>query len=342
MVSYQKNNYRHTLFLSHEEKENLVGWKYKSIDNSITTQILTEFWDVCLAFVPDNVSPNLLTLGGLLCLIQSMVLTINCYETRPILTSFLNIILIFAYQCLDAIDGKQARKTRSGSPVGELFDHICDAVGILLIVKTICISLNINGIWTQYLIINIAELTFLKEHLQAFTHVDRVVEFGKYTGPGEVLFGVLALLMFNLLVPGFFNSILLTLNIDKFLFIVLVYTVGKIVTHLVYHSDIITRDSLLLCFFFRFMGVYLLFDYKDTLINMLSVYLDGLFWTILTGDLILSKMAKRKIHPIITIFAFLSSISIYTVPVLFGIYFNSVFNSLLDHMNLYMFRITQR
>lgn len=35
---------------------------------------------------------------------------------------------LFAYQALDAIDGKQARRTKSSSPLGELFDHGCDSV----------------------------------------------------------------------------------------------------------------------------------------------------------------------------------------------------------------------
>lgn len=35
---------------------------------------------------------------------------------------------LFIYQSLDAIDGKQARRTGSSSPLGELFDHGCDSV----------------------------------------------------------------------------------------------------------------------------------------------------------------------------------------------------------------------
>lgn len=30
---------------------------------------------------------------------------------------------LFAYQSLDAIDGKQARRTGASGPLGELFDH---------------------------------------------------------------------------------------------------------------------------------------------------------------------------------------------------------------------------
>lgn len=360
-------------FLSYHEKQNVVNWTYRSIDNSISTQLLTVYWDVCLALVPENVAPNVLTLGGLLCLIQSTVLTQFLYESRPFLTTLLNIALIFSYQALDAIDGKQARKTKSGSPVGELFDHICDAVGLLFIVRTVCLSLGIDSIWTQYLIINITGIQFMKEHLEAFIRKDRVVEFPRYTGPGEILLATLSLLFLNAIVP--LKRLLVHFLIDKILFIVLIYVIARFVTDLL-KTDFITRDTALLCFFLRFMAVYLFFDWlpqlsqaqhtsksippnwfqdmDDALVpadekigyellyiyeNTTTIYLHGLFWTIMTGDLIVSKMAKRKLHPIMPIFALLSSISIYTVPISFGIYFYSVFNSLLNHMNLAMFRI---
>ncbi len=41
---------------------------------------------------------------------------------------FLSALGLFIYQSLDAIDGKQARRTNSSSALGELFDHGCDAV----------------------------------------------------------------------------------------------------------------------------------------------------------------------------------------------------------------------
>jgi len=39
---------------------------------------------------------------------------------------------MFFYQTMDALDGKQARRTGSSSPLGELFDHGCDAVTTVL------------------------------------------------------------------------------------------------------------------------------------------------------------------------------------------------------------------
>ncbi|ERE89542.1 cholinephosphotransferase 1-like protein [Cricetulus griseus] len=46
----------------------------------------------------------------------------------PYWTYFLCALGLFIYQSLDAIDGKQARRTNSCSPLGELFDHGCDSL----------------------------------------------------------------------------------------------------------------------------------------------------------------------------------------------------------------------
>ena len=46
----------------------------------------------------------------------------------PRFSCFLCGLGLFVYQTLDAIDGKQARRTNSSSPLGELFDHGCDSL----------------------------------------------------------------------------------------------------------------------------------------------------------------------------------------------------------------------
>lgn len=40
---------------------------------------------------------------------------------------FVSCICVFVYQTMDAIDGKQARRTGTSGPLGQLFDHGCDA-----------------------------------------------------------------------------------------------------------------------------------------------------------------------------------------------------------------------
>jgi ethanolaminephosphotransferase len=42
-------------------------------------------------------------------------------------------ILIFTYNTLDNIDGKQARRTKTSTPLGMLFDHGCDSLSCFLV-----------------------------------------------------------------------------------------------------------------------------------------------------------------------------------------------------------------
>ena len=49
-------------------------------------------------------------------------------DQAPRYVTFVCAIGLFIYQTLDAIDGKQARRTQTSSPLGELFDHGCDSV----------------------------------------------------------------------------------------------------------------------------------------------------------------------------------------------------------------------
>ena len=46
----------------------------------------------------------------------------------PLLTG----ICVFAYQTLDNMDGKQARRTGSSSALGMIFDHTCDAINAVV------------------------------------------------------------------------------------------------------------------------------------------------------------------------------------------------------------------
>ncbi|KAF2547389.1 hypothetical protein F2Q70_00023021 [Brassica cretica] len=76
---------------------------------------------------PDPDPPNMITLMGFMFLVTSSLLG---YIYSPQLDSppprwvhFEHGSLLFLYQTFDAVDGKQARRTNSSSPLGELFDH---------------------------------------------------------------------------------------------------------------------------------------------------------------------------------------------------------------------------
>ncbi|XP_041010414.1 choline/ethanolaminephosphotransferase 1-like isoform X2 [Juglans microcarpa x Juglans regia] len=89
----------------------------------------------CLAFGKFP-SPNMITLTGFIFLGISALLG-YIYSPRldtppPRWVHVAHGLLLFLYQTFDAVDGKQARRTNSSSPLGELFDHGCDALACAL------------------------------------------------------------------------------------------------------------------------------------------------------------------------------------------------------------------
>lgn len=54
---------------------------------------------------------------------------------------------VFFYLHMDALDGKQARRTKTSSPLGQLFDHGCDALAVHFILVTMVTSLQLKHEW---------------------------------------------------------------------------------------------------------------------------------------------------------------------------------------------------
>ncbi|KAM1082168.1 hypothetical protein ACFX13_021206 [Malus domestica] len=99
----------------------LHKYKYSGVDHSYTAKyVLQPFWS------------SFITLIGFMFLLTSALLG-YIYSPRldsapPRWVNFAHGLLLFLYQTFDAVDGKQARRTNSSSPLGELFDHGCDAL----------------------------------------------------------------------------------------------------------------------------------------------------------------------------------------------------------------------
>ncbi|XP_028092498.1 choline/ethanolaminephosphotransferase 1 [Camellia sinensis] len=111
----------------------LHRYKYSGVDHSyVAKYVLQPFWRRSVNFFPLWMPPNMITLTGFMFLVISALLG---YIYSPKLDSppprwvhFAHGLLLFLYQTFDAVDGKQARRTNSSSPLGELFDHGCDAL----------------------------------------------------------------------------------------------------------------------------------------------------------------------------------------------------------------------
>jgi ethanolaminephosphotransferase len=115
--------------------QGLAQYKYVAGAYSVLDNLLNPFWYACSDALPLWLAPNLITLIGTFFLL-SMGVVLHLLDPLlqgrapwPAYVWF--AVCVWMYQTLDAVDGKQARRTNSSSPLGQLFDHGCDALGTM-------------------------------------------------------------------------------------------------------------------------------------------------------------------------------------------------------------------
>lgn len=69
----------------------------------------------------------------------------NLSEVVPQWLCATNFLCLWLYQTLDALDGKQARRTGTSSPLGELFDHGCDALTTIFVGLSVACTLRLGS-----------------------------------------------------------------------------------------------------------------------------------------------------------------------------------------------------
>ncbi|KAL7522978.1 hypothetical protein ACHAWX_007756 [Stephanocyclus meneghinianus] len=139
-------------YLSSHAATVLPRYRYHGEDLSLLYKyVLSPLAGGVVDRIPMWVAPNVITLGGLALMALSYGVIWACcpglYEGNEHVVSnlngesrggvpsqifLLNGIAMLLYQTLDNMDGKQARRTGSSSPLGLLFDHGCDAVNSIL------------------------------------------------------------------------------------------------------------------------------------------------------------------------------------------------------------------
>ncbi|KAK0224724.1 choline ethanolaminephosphotransferase [Armillaria nabsnona] len=145
-------------YLPQQSLENLKKYSYKGVDKSLVSRyVLNPFWNWFVTLWPMTVAPNTITLSGL-CIVFMNFLTMIYYDPAyltekggatplPSWIYFTWGIGLFLYQSFDAIDGKQARRTGMAGPLGEMFDHGCDALNTTLEVIICAQAMNLGRSW---------------------------------------------------------------------------------------------------------------------------------------------------------------------------------------------------
>ncbi|XP_017051211.1 cholinephosphotransferase 1 isoform X2 [Drosophila ficusphila] len=174
--------YREKHILSAQQLRKLSEHKYSCFSASLLDPLLQPWWNWLVAQTPLWLAPNLITIVGLILNVVTTLILI-CYspngvEAPPRWTCVLCALGLFIYQSLDSIDGKQARRTNTSSPLGELFDHGCDSISTVFVALSACISCQL-GHYPNWLFFQCfcAIALFYCAHWQ--TYVSGTMRFGR-------------------------------------------------------------------------------------------------------------------------------------------------------------------
>ncbi|XP_033174561.1 ethanolaminephosphotransferase 1 [Bombus impatiens] len=134
-------------YLTEQHLTGFENYKYSSVDTSpLSVYIMHPFWNKVVQYCPKWVAPNVLTFSGFLFTVFNFTLFTFYdyylyassddkpqYPPIPRWVFALGAFNVFMAYTLDGIDGKQARRTQTSGPLGELFDHGLDSWTTMLI-----------------------------------------------------------------------------------------------------------------------------------------------------------------------------------------------------------------
>lgn len=121
--------------LTPEGLTHIATHKYKPGVWTGLDMLINPGWIYLTEKLPMWLAPNCVTLFGFVPMVCSYVLM--WWASPDFATGFtcpqalFCALSLFFYQTMDAMDGKQARRTGASSPLGQLFDHGCDCLSCL-------------------------------------------------------------------------------------------------------------------------------------------------------------------------------------------------------------------
>mmetsp|Transcript_26687 Transcript_26687/g.55704 ORF Transcript_26687/g.55704 Transcript_26687/m.55704 type:complete len:480 (+) Transcript_26687:3-1442(+) len=112
---------------------NIASHAYKAGGSTTFDDFMNPYWNSWVSHLPHWMAPNLVTtLGGSFCLLSYALVMYHSPSLDSAVPPWVFLVCGFntwAYYTLDCLDGKQARRTGTSSPLGQLFDHGVDCLG---------------------------------------------------------------------------------------------------------------------------------------------------------------------------------------------------------------------
>uniref|UniRef100_A0A4W4DZ23 Ethanolaminephosphotransferase 1 n=1 Tax=Electrophorus electricus TaxID=8005 RepID=A0A4W4DZ23_ELEEL len=156
---------------------------YSAVDtNPLSVYIMHPFWNSMVKILPTWLAPNLITFTGFMFLVLNFaILSFYDYDFYaaaeghahvPSLVWIAAGLFNFLAYTLDGVDGKQARRTHSSTPLGELFDHGLDSWACVFFVCSMYSVFGRGasgvGVLTLYWLLWVVLFSFILSHWEKY------------------------------------------------------------------------------------------------------------------------------------------------------------------------------
>lgn len=170
-------------YVTQEQLAGFDKYKYSAVDtNPLSVYVMHPFWNFVVKFLPTWLAPNLITFTGFMLLVLNFLM-LSFYDFdftassagQTHVPSWVWVsagIFNFLAYTLDGVDGKQARRTNSSTPLGELFDHGLDSWTCIFFVATVYSIFGRGasgvGVVTLYYILWVVLFSFILSHWEKY------------------------------------------------------------------------------------------------------------------------------------------------------------------------------
>jgi len=355
------------LFLSPAEKASFAQWNEIVEDRSFSGKLKRKTEEKgIIDLVPENVSPNLISLTGLCVLAQTWYVLVNYSKELPLVGTWLSVASLFIFYFTNWLDIKQSERIKQKTTLNDLFKYSCDCCSTVFLTLITTYCLGVTECVTQWYSVQTSLLVLFTKHLSAF-HRSAGLRYSILAGPGEVITFCIVLLIaratfgiewfisayfytvhkvFHLLAP--YNISMSDVPVDDLLdYEVIGAELMKVSYWTIYIVSLVkilvlpkehnwSRFGISVSLLMRMAPA--LFELLGTSsapnLVPLDVISDGFFMSLLITDVMLAKMAGREIHAWVVLMSTASLLSHTVIFSLSLVYYIGVFGDLCHHMNL--------
>jgi len=145
----------------------------------------------------------------------------------PRLLQFMCGLSVFFFQTMDAVDGKQARRLGTSSPLGDFLDHVVDSLCIMLSIAALVHSCSIQPFWLSVICFNSASAEFIAVHWESAKRLVMIMDNGTSITECQLLFTAV-LLVEPIFGAGFWRTRIFgsSITISQPIFLVLVVLIA--------------------------------------------------------------------------------------------------------------------